>query len=499
MRVLAAGYRHGRTRFVRAGLIWIHGLGVAFALISSSLLLPLYSGAPVGAIALVAGLSLVPFLVDAAVVMRTARPALDLVDSWQRDRAPDRAAATWEALADIPFAPLRSAAAHAAAAALLLGWSAAAAWRMGLAVGAVPVLFGGALLIWLYWLALRVFATERFLRPALADVSTTMTDDERPGRLRMRLFSRVLVVLPAIAVIGCTAVAGMAGDRPPRALAFGAAATLISAAIATWLLLQVVQSITEPIEQLRAVAARVGLGDLQARVPVVSVDEIGSLARSFNAMVAGLRERQHIRDTFGVYVDPDVVEHVLAHGPALSEGDEVEITALFLDVRGFTGFSESHSAREVVGMLNRLFDLVVPIITGHGGHVDKFIGDGLLAVFGTPRPLADHAGQAVTAALEIAAATRDRPGEPDIGIGLNSGAVVAGNLGGGGRFDFSVIGDVVNVAARVESATRQTGDTLLVSEHTQRLLPPHLRARLVERTAVPLKGRSRRVALHAPR
>src|SRR5204862_2937777 len=132
---------------------------------------------------------------------------------------------------------------------------------------------------------------------------------------------------------------------------------------------------------------------------------------------------------------------------------------------------------------------VVPIIRECGGHVDKFVGDGLLAVFGAPRRREDHADAALTAALKIAAAVEDEFGSDlSVGVGLNSGTVVAGNVGGAGRLEFSVIGDAINVAARVESATRQTGDTILLSEHTHRLLANEQIA-LEERPAVPLKGK----------
>ena len=167
---------------------------------------------------------------------------------------------------------------------------------------------------------------------------------------------------------------------------------------------------------------------------------------------------------------------------------------LFADIRDFTGFAERASAREVVAAINRLFERIVPTIHEHGGHVDKFVGDGLLAVFGAPRRQADHADQALAAAMEIERAVTD---ELPIGIGLSSGTVIAGNVGGAGRLEFSVIGDAVNVAARVEAATRTTGDTVLVSEHTRALLSDP--SMLEERPSVPLKGRSETVALFAPR
>ena len=499
MRVWTTGYERHGPHFMRGALLWIHGLGCVFALISTAVLLSLYAHASTGDTALLAALALVIYTVDAALSLYFTRPALALLEAWRAAKDPDGAEGTWNAVADLPFASLRSKTAHVVVAVVILGWNGAAHWRLQLPAAPATAVFIGSLVIWLYWLALRVFGTERLVRPALAEVSAALTDQVGPpGRLRITLMSRLLAAMPPITVIAATAVVGMVGSHTPRTLAAGAASILVTIGVAVWLTLVVAQTISEPIDDLRAVAARVGRGDLQARVPVVSVDEIGSLSRSFNTMVAGLRDREHIRDTFGAYVDPSVAEHILARGVALTDGEEVEITAMFIDVRGFTGYSETHTAREVVAMLNRLFELVVPIIAGHGGHVDKFIGDGLLAVFGTPAPLPDHAGRALAAATEIAAATEDRPGEPSIGIGLNSGPVVAGNLGGSGRYDFSVIGDVVNVAARVESATRHTGDTILVSEHTRRLLPADLARTLTERPEIPLKGKTTPVALYSP-
>ena len=185
-------------------------------------------------------------------------------------------------------------------------------------------------------------------------------------------------------------------------------------------------------------------------------------------------------------------------------GEEVEVTLMFLDIRDFTGFSERTPARDVVGTINRLFERVVPSIHAHGGRVDKYVGDGLLAVFGAPRRQPDHADEALAAALEIARSLceprQDEQDEelPEIGIGLSSGTVVAGNVGGDGRFEFTVIGDAVNVASRVEAATRQTGDIVLVAERTVSLLE-HAEVELVERTGVELKGKSETVSVYAPK
>jgi class 3 adenylate cyclase len=275
-------------------------------------------------------------------------------------------------------------------------------------------------------------------------------------------------------------------------------AVIVSFTVSLELTVLLARSVVDPIAQLQRLAERIAAGDFTARVPVASTDETGRLAQSFNEAVAGLAERERLREAFGIYVDPDVAERVMAEGVAL-EGEEVEVSVLFVDVRGFTEIAERLDAREIVGRLNALFDTVVPCVVEHGGHANKFVGDGLLAVFGAPDRLADHADRALAAALAIPRLVHEVfGGEIEIGIGANSGPVVAGSVGGGGRYEFTVIGDPVNVAARVEEATRVTGDEILVTED----LRAHLRGSAgidwIERCDVPLKGKADPVTLYAP-
>ncbi len=246
---------------------------------------------------------------------------------------------------------------------------------------------------------------------------------------------------------------------------------------------------------MRRALREVQRGDFDVRVPVYDGTQIGQLQLGFNAMVAGLAERERIREAFGTYVDPDVAEHILEEGTNVA-GEEVEVTLMFIDVRNFTGFAERTPADKVVAAINEQFEQIVPIIHAHGGRVDKFVGDGLLAVFGAPRRQPDHAVCALRAALQIVSGVHSSHGL-ELGIGLNSGTVVAGNVGGGGRFEFSVIGDAVNVAARVEAATRQTGDAILVAERTKEQLGDGAVARLAERPGVELKGKREPVRLYA--
>ena len=214
-------------------------------------------------------------------------------------------------------------------------------------------------------------------------------------------------------------------------------------------------------------------------------------------MMQGLSEREALREAFGAYVDPDVAQRVLEQGGELIEGEEREVTVMILDVRAFTEFAQRSSARETVSFLNELFGIAVPPLVEHGGHANKFLGDGLLAVFGAPERLPDHADRAIAAAGDIARQLVDRFGdEMQFGIGINSGPVVVGSVGGGGRLEFAVIGDPVNVAARVEHLTRETGDIVLLTEASRCLLSESSQ-RLETRGSFALKGVAEPVPIHA--
>jgi PAS domain S-box-containing protein len=210
------------------------------------------------------------------------------------------------------------------------------------------------------------------------------------------------------------------------------------------------------------------------------------------------RRANRLREqAFGTYLDPDVADHILREGPSLRV-QEAEVTTMFVDIREFMAFSEQFEPREVVSTLNCLFELAVPIITSREGHIDKFVGDGLLAIFGMPQRLPDHADRALEAAMEIERLARERfQGDLEIGIGIDSGTVIAGNVGGGGRLDYTVIGDAVNIASRVEAATRQTGDTILITEETRRRLG-NSEVSLETRSEISLKGKQAPVVLFAP-
>ena len=184
-------------------------------------------------------------------------------------------------------------------------------------------------------------------------------------------------------------------------------------------------------------------------------------------MQAGLAERQRLQAAFGTYVDPALAARLLEQGDDVFTGERRQVTVMFVDVRDFTPFAEANTAEDTVARLSALFEIVVPAVVGAGGHVNKFLGDGALAVFGAPNDLADHAYAAVTAAVLIHRIVAERfGGALRIGIGINTGLVIAGTIGAAGKLEFTLIGDTVNVAARVEQLTKTTGDAILLTQQT---------------------------------
>jgi PAS domain S-box-containing protein len=243
-------------------------------------------------------------------------------------------------------------------------------------------------------------------------------------------------------------------------------------------------------------------GRMFVELTVSPIRHPGGTVAGLSAIAQDIDDRriaeQSMRQALGTYLDSRVAEHILREGRGLC-AREADVTMMFVDIRDFTAYAERFEPREVVQMLNCLFDLAVPVITEHGGQVDKFVGDGLLAVFGARGGSRDHADCAVEAAFELASRANARfQGDLEIAIGIDSGSVVIGNVGGGGRLDFTVIGDAVNTAARIEAATRETGDSILISEQTRRRLW-RAEIRLEERPPVRVKGKQQPITVFVPR
>ena len=171
-------------------------------------------------------------------------------------------------------------------------------------------------------------------------------------------------------------------------------------------------------------------------------------------------------------------------------------TIAFVDIRGFTTFADRATAREAVAYLTEFFEVAVPVLAAHGGHVNKLLGDGMLAVFGAPKRVSDHADRALAAAVELLGAVDESMGERcRIGIGINSGLVLVGTMGAGDVMGLEVVGDPVNVASRVQGATRDLGEALLVTDAT-RLLLERDGPELAPRGTISLRGKAREIGVY---
>ena len=329
------------------------------------------------------------------------------------------------------------------------------------------------------------FLTERLWRPELAIFFPTgELSDTRAFRITVRRRVLLLFVMSAIPLLllAFTAykhatVMIQATDPAaflPGLLAIGIFFVGVGLLMAVTLGLTLGASLIEPVETLRVHMAAVREGNLERQAPVLSNDELGELAEGFNAMVTGLRQEETVRRLFSLYVTPEVAEHAIEYGAELG-GRLAEATVLFADIRGFTAMTEQMQADALIALLNRYFDAMSNAIITHGGLVNKFGGDSLLAVFGTPlNPATDHPAQAVRAAQAMSTARETfnvdqaQRGEPalHIGIGIATGAVVAGNIGGAERLEYTVIGDTVNLASRLQAMTREINTTILMNDIT---------------------------------
>jgi class 3 adenylate cyclase len=360
------------------------------------------------------------------------------------------------------------------------------------------VVLGATIIAAVYTTVLNYAMAELLMRPVVSDISSMLPEAFGFTANGLLLRKRLVIALPAFTSMTGFVVATLAGPGSGTGTLALVVLFSIGVGVALSFELSVLlsRSVTIPIARLRTALARVRTGDYGARVPVVTSDELGELTVDFNLMASGLAEREALRDAFGTYLDKDVARFILS-GRFPEDGVEIDVSIMFCDVRGFTPYAESAAAGDVIAALNALFETVVPIVERHGGHVDKFLGDGLLAVFGAPEGFADHADRAVAAGLEIAAAVNRGPGELQVGVGVNSGRVVAGSIGGAGRLNFSVIGDAVNVAARVEAATRDTGHDMLITAATREALT-RAPGELDPRGTIPLKGKAEPVEVLAP-
>jgi class 3 adenylate cyclase len=232
------------------------------------------------------------------------------------------------------------------------------------------------------------------------------------------------------------------------------------------------RSLFRPIRILSSGMTEVTAGDLGVQLAVTSNDEVGELTGQFNRMVEGLREREQIRETFGRYVDESVAATILRReGEGVLAGETGDATILFTDIAGFTTIAEYLAPHELVRALNEYLETVLEPIRAHGGVVNTFIGDGLFASFNMPLACEGHAAAAVRAAIAIQRAVGARTfGDQgvalDTRIGISTGSVIGGSVGAGQRLSFTLLGDTVNLASRLEELNKKFGTRILVSRST---------------------------------
>lgn len=242
-------------------------------------------------------------------------------------------------------------------------------------------------------------------------------------------------------------------------------------------------------------------GRLDYRIKPVMNDELGDLSLAFNEMADGLKKKEIIQTTFGRYVTPEIVDMILSNPEQIwLKGSKKMVTIFFADIRNFTSFAEDREPEEVVGVLNKFFTIATEVIRSAGGNVDKFVGDQVMAVFGAPIYSDDHAVKAVGAAVTLTKAlddwnrTRDEEGAAPImaGIGVNTGLVVAGNLGSEQRMEYTVIGDDVNLASRLTS-TAGPGE-IIISERTAEFVKSSFGLKQLE--TIKVKGKKHPVLIY---
>ncbi|MDQ6837706.1 MAG: adenylate/guanylate cyclase domain-containing protein, partial [Actinomycetota bacterium] len=259
------------------------------------------------------------------------------------------------------------------------------------------------------------------------------------------------------------------------------------------------RTIADPLDDIRAALARVESGDLDVAVAVDDASEVGQLQAGVNRMVAGLRQRRDLEDLFGRYVGHQVASGAIERGHDLS-GEKVEATALFVDLIGSTALAEDLPPEQVVRALNVYFSAVIAAVSSEDGWVNKFEGDGALCIFGPPAGTADHARRALRAAIAIRhavdSATTEQP-HLTAAVGVSSGTVVAGNIGSRQRFEYTVIGDPVNEAARLTDLAKAHPSRVLASGATVSAAGPEGRMWQVVDTRV-LRGRSRPTSVFTP-
>ncbi|MCZ4499041.1 MAG: hypothetical protein JWQ74_1594 [Marmoricola sp.] len=338
--------------------------------------------------------------------------------------------------------------------------------------------------------------TEFVLRPIAAQALTGHARRRRGMtgvQARMLLFWGIGTAAPVVGMATVGIVALTSDDMSKNRLAI--IALVLSGVVLVFGLLVTVlnaRAVVAPIASVRYALRRVRKGDLDIEVTVFDGTELGLLQAGFNDMVVGLREREAIRDMFGRHVGKEVAEaaEAAALGQVSLGGETRVVSVLFVDLIGSTAYATERSPQEVVATLNRFLGVVVEEVDGQGGFINKFMGDAALAIFGAPVEHPSHPTAALTAARRIAVRLREEVSEIEAGIGVATGEAVAGNIGDESRFEYTVIGDSVNSAARLCDLSKTVPGHVLVSCETVRAAAASEQVHWADEGEHVLRGRS---------
>jgi adenylate cyclase len=337
---------------------------------------------------------------------------------------------------------------------------------------------------------------ERTLRPLLesAPPPDVFEQPRTMGMFPRLLFAFVIASSIPLASIAITLV----GLTPAqREASVSAIITISLTAIPSGILIAALaaHAITAPLRRVSDRLREVADGKLGVEMAVVEAGELGQLQMGFNRMVAGLRERERMRDIFARHVGGEVAKRALDGDTSLG-GEAQEATALFVDMVGSSRLAQTLPPTQVVDVLNAFFDTVVDVVTAHGGMVNKFEGDGALCIFGAFQTHDDHAKRALRAARELQHELM-MPPEIEAAIGVSTGEVVAGNVGAMDRYEFTVVGDPVNEASRLTEQAKEFDSRLLVSKTTIDRAADEA-AHWMSAGTIPLRGRSEATLAYEP-
>ena len=352
---------------------------------------------------------------------------------------------------------------------------------VGLRIGIATLLGGMATAGVTYLLVARAARAVTAVALAAHPPAGALTLGVRP---RLLLTWGLTSAVPMLGVVLLFLDPSNPGGPGEGAVVFLVVVALLVGGLATLL---VARAVGQPLRELRQAVGRVGRGDYAVSVVVDDAGEIGLLQEGVNTMAAGLAERERLRDLFGRHVGTTVADRALATGVSLG-GEERTVAALFVDIAGSTSLVRRTGPEEMVGLLNRFFEIVVETIEADGGLVNKFEGDAALCVFGAPTDHPDPAGAALRAARRICDAVR-AAGEVDVGVGVACGRVWAGQVGAASRLEYTVIGDPVNEAARLTELAKEHPGRAVASEPTVQAADPGEREHWVRDGEVELRGR----------